>query len=178
MLLWHSGATRLGLCSSKDERVLNDCKGDEETMNDAARKICETLELAPHPEGGWYKETWRAEAEEGKRAGGTAIHFLLAAGERSHWHKVDAAEIWLWHGGDPLALHISDDADGAERTVILGGDICKGQTPQHVIPPYHWQAAEPADDAAGFVLVSCIVVPGFEFSGFTLAPEGWTPGDR
>jgi uncharacterized protein len=147
-------------------------------MNEAAKAICDTLGLEPHPEGGWYKETWRAAAEDGARTGGTAIHFLLAAGERSHWHKVDAAEIWLWHGGDPLALHIADDAESSKQTVILGGDIGAGQAPQAVVPAHHWQAAKPVGDAAGYVLVSCIVVPGFEFSGFTLAPEGWTPGDR
>lgn len=147
-------------------------------MKGPARKICETLGLAPHPEGGWYKETWRAETEDGVRAGGTAIHFLLAAGERSHWHKVDAAEIWLWHDGDPLALHIADDAEGGERVITLGGDIGAGHAPQTVIPPHHWQAAEPIGDAAGYVLVSCIVIPGFDFAGFTLAPKGWTPEDR
>jgi len=147
-------------------------------MNDAAKVICDTLGLEPHPEGGWYKETWRAEAEDGVRAGGTAIHFLLPSGERSHWHAVDAAEIWLWHGGDPLALHIADDTAGAERTIILGGDIGEGQSPQAVIPPHHWQAAEPIGDVAGYVLVSCIVVPGFDFAGFTLAPQVWTPEDR
>ncbi len=147
-------------------------------MNEAARTICESLGLEPHPEGGWYKETWRAQAEAGVRASGTAIHFLLPADERSHWHKVDANEIWLWHGGDPLTLHIADDAQGAERTIILGSDISSGQAPQVVIPPHHWQAAQPLGDAAGYVLVSCIVVPGFEFSGFTLAPDNWTPADR
>ncbi|RED16828.1 cupin domain-containing protein [Parasphingopyxis lamellibrachiae] len=148
---------------------------NEAPMNDRARQICDTLALHPHPEGGWYKETWRAEAGDGERAGGTAIHFLLAAGERSHWHKVDAAEIWLWHGGDPLALSLAETDTGPERTILMGGDIGAGQAPQAVVPTGHWQAAEPASDAAGYVLVSCIVVPGFEFAGFTLAPEGWTP---
>ena len=75
-------------------------------MNETARAICKALDLAPHPEGGWYRETWRADAKDSERAAGTAIHFLLAAGERSHWHRVDATEIWLWHAGDPLALHL------------------------------------------------------------------------
>lgn len=145
-------------------------------MNDAAQRLCDALDLAPHPEGGWYRETWRAEPEGDQRAAGTAIHFLLAAGERSHWHKVDASEIWLWHSGDPLALHMADENESDMRTMMLGGDIEAGQLPQAVVPPHNWQAAEPMDGSAGYALVSCIVVPGFDFAGFTLAPPGWAPG--
>lgn len=147
-------------------------------MNDAAKAICVTLGLERHPEGGWYRETWRADGEAGDRAAGTAIHFLLAAGERSHWHRVDAAELWLWHAGDPLALHIADPDAGPPRTVRLGGDVTGGDAPQALVPPHHWQAAEPLAGAAGYTLVSCVVVPGFDFAGFTLAPPGWSPGHR
>ncbi|MEM8697475.1 MAG: cupin domain-containing protein [Pseudomonadota bacterium] len=150
-------------------------------MNDAAKRLCEELDLSPHPEGGWYRETWRADAPDGGRAAGTAIHFLLAAGDRSHWHRVDAAELWFWHCGDPLALHIADTPDGGDppwRTVRLGGDVTGGEAPQALVPPDHWQAAEPVDGAAGYTLVSCAVVPGFDFAGFTLAPPDWTPAIR
>jgi predicted cupin superfamily sugar epimerase len=145
-------------------------------MSDA-RRIIEALDLRPHPEGGWYRETWRAPAAEGERAGATAIHFLLEIGQRSHWHKVDAAEIWLFHAGDPLRLSLAESDAGPVHSLVLGGDVLAGHAPQHVIPPGRWQAAEPSPvGRAGWSLVSCIVTPGFEFSGFTLAPEGWAPG--
>jgi uncharacterized protein len=124
------------------------------------------LDLAPHPEGGWYRETWRAPAPPDERAPATAILFLLKAGERSHWHRVDAAELWLWHAGHSLTLRT---AAGAIR---LGPDVLAGDTPQARIDAGEWQAAE-AD--RGWALVSCIVSPGFEFAGFELAPLDWTP---
>ncbi|MES2987054.1 MAG: cupin domain-containing protein [Pseudomonadota bacterium] len=136
-----------------------------------AEQIIAALELAPHPEGGWYRETWRASAQPGVRAGGTAIHFLLEAGQRSHWHRVDADELWLWHAGAPLMLHI-EDADGAIATVRLGADVLTGEAPQARVPAGRWQAA---DAGRGWTLVSCVVVPGFEFAGFELAEPGWSP---
>jgi uncharacterized protein len=139
---------------------------------DEARAIIDRLGLTPHPEGGWYRETWRAEAVPGERAGGTAIHFLLDAGQRSHWHRVDAAEVWLWHAGAPLELLIADDA-GAIETVVLGGDVIQGQVPQALVPAHRWQSTEARQ---GWGLVSCVVVPGFDFAGFELAPPGWAPG--
>jgi len=145
-------------------------------VNDA-RQIIARLQLAPHPEGGWYRETWRADAAPGERAIATAIHFLLEAGQRSHWHKVDAAETWLFHAGDPLRLSLAESDAGPVRQVVLGNDVLAGHAPQLVIPPHHWQAAEPAPvGREGWSLVSCVVTPGFEFSGFTLAPPGWAPG--
>lgn len=138
-----------------------------------AQVLIETLNLAPHPEGGWYRETWRAETADGCRSPGTAILFLLESGQRSHWHKVDATEIWLWHAGASLALSTAPDAPIPATTTRLGPDVFAGQMPQHVIAPHHWQAAH-AD--AGWTLVSCIVVPGFDFAGFTLAAPDWTPG--
>ena len=136
-----------------------------------AQGLIEALKLIPHPEGGWYRETWRGPAGPGGRASGTAIYFLLEAHQRSHWHRVDADEHWFWHGGAPLQLSIVAE-DGAMEECVLGVDIAMGQRPQAVVPAHCWQAAEPL---GGWVLVSCTVVPGFEFAGFTLAPDGWAP---
>jgi predicted cupin superfamily sugar epimerase len=141
-------------------------------MTDAQALIAR-LDLAPHPEGGWYRETWRADARAGTRGTATAILFLLEEGQRSHWHRVDAAELWLWHAGAPLDLKVAPDDSGPITTIILGGDVLAGQTPQCVVPTDHWQAAE-AD--RGWTLVSCVVSPAFDFAGFTLAAEGWAPG--
>jgi len=139
-----------------------------------AEVLIERLGLAPHPEGGWFRETWRAPAAEGERAGGTAIHFLLEAGQRSHWHIVDAAEIWLWHAGDPLLLTLAADDAGPVRE---GADVLAGEQIQQVVAPGEWQAAGCVPGgSAGYTLVSCVVVPGFEFAGFRLAPERWAPG--
>ena len=138
-----------------------------------ARRLIEALGLEPHPEGGWYRETWRAEAPPGGRAAATAILFLLEQGQRSHWHKVDAAELWLFHAGSALTLRTAPDDAGPVRSTRLGGDVLAGQRPQLLIAPDEWQSAE-AD--RGWALVSCIVSPGFEFAGFTLAPPGWAPG--
>ncbi len=135
-------------------------------------EIIETLGLAPHPEGGWYRETFRDEAGHNGRAHGTAIYYLLKAGESSHWHRVDAAEIWHWYAGGPLALQLSADGQSSQ-TLHLGPDIAKGERPQIVVPTGHWQAAEPL---GVFTLVGCTVSPGFDFAGFEMAPKGWKPG--
>jgi len=127
-------------------------------VTDAAALIARHR-LAPHPEGGWYRETWRATAAPGERAAGTAILFLLEQGQRSHWHKVDADELWFWHDGAPLDLQI-----GHERVTL------DASRPQALVPASLWQAAHAL---AGWVLVSCVVVPGFDFAGFTLAPPDW-----
>lgn len=138
-----------------------------------AAAIIERLGLSRHPEGGWYRETWRAPAPEGERASATAILFLLEAGERSHWHRVDAAEIWLWHAGSALRLLTAPGDAGPVTEMRLGGDVLAGEAAQHVIAAGDWQAAEAN---GGWALVSCIVSPGFEFAGFTLAEAGWAPG--
>jgi uncharacterized protein len=138
-----------------------------------AAAIIAKLGLEPHPEGGWFRETWRAVAAPGERASASAIHFLLEQGQRSHWHRVDAAELWLWHAGAALNVSISPDETGPVQTARLGPDVVAGEQPQSLVPAGHWQAAEPT---GGWVLVSCVVSPGFEFSGFELAPEGWSPG--
>jgi len=143
----------------------------------SAAELIERLGLAPHPEGGWYRETWRASAEGSMRSAATAVHYLLEAGQRGHWHRVDATEIWLFHAGDPLRLSLAESDAGPVHSLVLGNDVLAGHAPQHVIPPGLWQAAEPTPvGQAGWSLISCIVVPGFEFSGFQLAPLGWAPG--
>jgi predicted cupin superfamily sugar epimerase len=136
-----------------------------------ADEIIAKLGLKPHPEGGYYGETFRDEPGPDGRSRVTAIHFLLKAGERSHWHKVDAAELWFWHGGGPLKLSIAHS--GTTEHITLGADLFAGQTPHGIVPPGAWQAAEPLGD---YALVSCAVAPGFEFSGFVLAPPDWEPG--
>jgi predicted cupin superfamily sugar epimerase len=132
--------------------------------------IIETLGLAPHPEGGHYRETWAAgNTGADGRPTGTCIYFLLKAGEASHWHRVDAAEIWLWHAGAPLILSISATEAGPARDHVLGPDLALGR-PQIVVPEGHWQAARSTGD---YTLVSCAVSPGFRFEGFELAPPGF-----
>ncbi|MDJ0643391.1 MAG: cupin domain-containing protein [Erythrobacter sp.] len=146
---------------------------------DSARALIEQMELAPHPEGGWYRETWRGDPGDTGRANGTAILFLLTADQRSHWHRVDATELWFWQGGDPLDLLVSENDLGPVQRTTLGSNIGAGHMWQGSVPSGAWQAAEPAMTSArsaGYTLVSCVVVPGFEFSGFTLAPPGWHPG--
>jgi uncharacterized protein len=149
--------------------------GTREVM--MAEELIDTLDLKPHPEGGWYRETWRAEAGEGRRAAASAVLYVIQPGQRSHWNRVDAHEIWLWHAGDPVDVSIAAGDEAAVRAVRLGGRITAGDQPQLVIPAGHWQSAEPAADGdAGYSLISCIVVPAFEFSGFELAEPGWSPG--
>lgn len=138
-----------------------------------ARAIIDRLGLAPHPEGGWYRESWRGQAGPDGRAVATAIHFLLEEGQASRWHRVDAAEVWLWHAGSPLLLGMAQDDAGPVAESRLGGDVLGGEAPQVVIPTGWWQAARAP---RGWALVSCVVAPGFEFSGFSLAAAGWWPG--
>ena len=138
-----------------------------------ARALIARHGLAPHPEGGWYRETWRADAPDGARATATAILFLLEDGQRSHWHRVDATELWLFHAGSALRLRTAAGDDGPVREVRLGPDVLAGEVVQARIEPGEWQAAT-AD--RGWALVSCVVSPGFEFAGFTLAAPDWAPG--
>src|SRR5882672_1823067 len=126
-----------------------------------AADIIARLELKPHPEGGHYRETFRdARVDASGRSVSTAIYFLLARGERSHWHRVDAVEIWHYHAGAPLVLEMADET-GTVRRMKLGGDIAAGERPQGVVPMGHWQAAESLGD---WTLVGCTVAPGFRFS--------------
>jgi len=137
-----------------------------------ARAIIDKLGLAPHPEGGWYRQTWRTDAPEGERPAATLIYFVLEAHQRSHWHRVDAAELWMWHAGAPVALLIAPDENGPVTRHELGSDVLGGQEPHCLVPTGFWQAAEPL---GGWALVSCVVSPGFDFAGFELAPPGWAP---
>lgn len=131
-----------------------------------ADQIIARLNLAPHPEGGHYRQTWVAENEG--RPTGTCIYFLLKGGESSHWHRVDATEIWLWHSGAPLVLSMSATDAGPARDHLLTPDLDQG-APQLIVPEGHWQAARSTGD---YTLVSCTVSPGFQFGGFDLAaPE-------
>ena len=137
----------------------------------SAADVIRLLDLKPHPEGGHFRETFRdSRMIDGKRAASTAIYFLLARDERSHWHRVDAVETWHFHAGAPLALRI---ADGNNVTTIrLGNDLAAGERPQGIVPTGAWQAAESLGD---WTLVGCTVAPGFEFAGFELAPKNWSP---
>ena len=137
-----------------------------------ADAIVAALGLQPHPEGGWYREIHRSPAAKGERAAVTAIYYLLKAGERSHWHRVDADEIWHWHAGAPLELSLSEDGRFS-RALTLGIALATGARPQIVVPARTWQSAR---SLGGFTLVGCTVAPGFEFSGFEMAPPGWQPG--
>ena len=136
-----------------------------------AENLISTLGLVPHPEGGHYVETWRSGEGDGGRATATAILFLLRNGERSHWHRVDADELWMFHAGDPLRLRVAADNAPIEDST-LGIDLAAGHRPQVIVPALRWQAAE---SLGRFTLVSCVVSPGFEFTGFELAPTGWEP---
>ncbi|QWG26146.1 cupin domain-containing protein [Bradyrhizobium sediminis] len=136
-----------------------------------AAEIIARLELKPHPEGGHYRETFRdSRVDADGRSASTAIYFLLARGERSHWHRIDAVETWHYYAGHALTLQVADNADW--RTVRLGSDLTAGELPQVVVPAQAWQSAESAGD---WTLVGCTVAPGFDFAAFELAPKGWTP---
>jgi predicted cupin superfamily sugar epimerase len=137
----------------------------------AATDIIARLELRPHPEGGHYRETFRDPRADGSgRSLSTAIYFLLARGERSHWHRIDAVEVWHYYAGHPLTLQIADE-DG-HRIIRLGPDLAAGEVPQTIVPARAWQAAESTGD---WTLAGCTVAPGFDFAGFELAPRDWTP---
>jgi uncharacterized protein len=137
-----------------------------------AAEVIQLLDLQPHPEGGHFRETFRDRRRgDGGRAVSTAIYYLLARGERSHWHRVDAAEIWHWYAGAPLRLGIADPDEPATYAT-LGPHLAVGERPQIIVPSECWQAAESLGD---WTLVGCTVAPGFEFSAFELAPAGWTP---
>jgi predicted cupin superfamily sugar epimerase len=137
----------------------------------SAAEIIARLDLKPHPEGGHYRETFRdTRTDANGRAFSTAIYFLLARGERSHWHRIDAVETWHYYAGGALTLRIADD--GGRRSIRLGPDLAAGEAPQAIVSPHAWQAAETTGD---WTLVGCTVAPGFDFAKFELAPRGWKP---
>ena len=136
-----------------------------------AAEIIRLLDLKPHPEGGHYRQTFRdARAVDGGRAASTAIYFLLARDERSHWHRIDSVEIWHFYAGAPLALEIA--ADGSRELITLGNKLAAGEHPQAMVPAHAWQAARSLGD---WSLVGCTVAPGFEFAKFEMAPVKWEP---
>ncbi len=135
-------------------------------------EIIRLLGLAPHPEGGHYREMYRDAPTGGGRAHSTAIYFLLRAGERSHWHRVDAAEVWHWYAGSPLLLGLATDTT-PEVVHYLGTDLLNGERPQIVVPPGHWQRAM---STGAWTLVGCTVAPGFSFEHFVIAEAGFEPG--
>jgi predicted cupin superfamily sugar epimerase len=137
----------------------------------SAADIIARLELQPHPEGGHYRETFRdTRVDSSGRALSTAIYFLLARGERSHWHRIDAVEIWHYYAGSALTLQIADST--GQRSVRLGTNLASGEVPQAIVPAGAWQAAETSGD---WTMVGCTVAPGFDFTKFELAPKGWEP---
>jgi len=139
-----------------------------------AADVIRLLDLAPHPEGGHFRETFRdARTIDGVRPVSTAIYFLLARGERSRWHRFDATEVWHWHAGASLALDIAEGDAGPVTRVTLGCDLAAGERPQAIVPARAWQAAESGGD---WTLVGCTAAPGFDFATFELAPRGWNPG--
>ena len=138
-----------------------------------ARQVIDLLELQPHPEGGHYRETFRdSMVDASGRAASTLIYFLLAAGEASHWHRVDATEIWHYYAGAPLKLLVSEDGKTI-ADITLGAELAAGQRPQGVVPVNAWQSAR---STGGWTLVGCTVAPGFDFAGFEMAPPVWQPG--
>ena len=141
-------------------------------MMPKAEDVIRLLNLAPHPEGGHYRETWRADAALGERSAGTAIYYLLSEGEISHWHRVDADEIWHWHAGSALDLGLSHDGRHVD-VHRLGADLAQGERPQVIVPRFCWQTAR---SLGAWTLVTCTVSPAFAFEGFEMAPKGWHPG--
>jgi predicted cupin superfamily sugar epimerase len=141
--------------------------------NLSADDVIRLLALTPHPEGGHFRQTFcDLRTVEGDRAASTAIYFLLARGEHSHWHRVDAVEVWHFYAGAPLALEIAADEKASKERIVLGPDLAADERPQAVVPAFAWQAAETLGD---WTLVGCTVAPGFMFERFELAPRDWAP---
>lgn len=146
--------------------------GTTSNLHVTAREVIDRFELEPHPEGGWYRQTFSDASPDGT-VHSTAIYFLLARGERSHWHRVHhAAEVWHHYAGGPIRLTVSTDGVRTHEQV-LGADVLAGEQPQLVVPAGAWQSAEPLGE---WTLVGCTVAPGFDFGEFELAPPDWSPG--
>lgn len=163
-------------CSVPSEVSVSQSRSDPAAIGPllSAAEVVALLGLEPHPEGGHYRETWRHPATDGGRGAGTAIYFLLEAGERSHWHRVDADELWHWYAGAPLRLWLAGE-DGSREEVVLGPHLGAGERPQRCVPARWWQAAA---SQGAWTLAGCTVSPAFEFRGFELAPPGWEPPPR
>ena len=139
----------------------------------SAADVIRLLKLEPHPEGGHFVQTFRDATTVNGRPASTAIYYLLARGERGHWHKVDAAEVWHYYAGAPLALEMAASERGPIERVTLGPDLAAGQRPQAVVPVHVWQAAASLGD---WTVIGCTVAPRFQYEGFELAPKDWAPG--
>jgi uncharacterized protein len=140
----------------------------------SAGEIISLLELERHPEGGWYRQTFEDTPEAGQRAQSTAIYYLLEGEDNSHWHRVDAVEVWHWYSGAPLRMRLSHEGKVIDE-YTLGPDLSAGQRPQVIVPKQSWQTAKSLGD---WTLVGCTVAPGFQFSGFEMAPAAWEPAGR
>jgi uncharacterized protein len=139
----------------------------------SADDVIRLLDLKPHPEGGHFRQTFRdPRMVDAARAASTAIYYLLARGERAHWHKVDAAEVWHYYAGAPLRLETAPQERGPIARLVLGPNLAAGERPQAIVPAHIWQAADTLGD---WTLAGCTVAPGFDFAGFVLAPPGWAP---
>ena len=142
-------------------------------MTLSARDVIRLLDLKPHPEGGHFRETFRDPASVGGgRAASTAIYFLLARGERSHWHRIDAVEVWHYYAGASMEFRIASPDGNAVERLTLGPDLVSGARPQVAVPARAWQCAASLGE---WTLAGCTVAPGFEFASFELAPKGWAP---
>ncbi|MBO6886359.1 MAG: cupin domain-containing protein [Marivita sp.] len=168
-LLLAAKTAKLRLTKSQDSERRGRTRVEQIDLNGkSAQDIIKRLALLPHPEGGHYRQTWIGEEDE--RPSGTCIYFLLGAGERSHWHTVDATEIWHHYAGAPLILSLSETDTGPAKDHVLGPNLFQGQSPQIIVPPHNWQAARSTGD---WTLMGCTVSPAFQFDGFTLAPPGF-----
>jgi uncharacterized protein len=144
-------------------------------ISSAVNQLINALHLQPHPEGGFYRETWRSDLSlppsvlpadyDGDRSAGTAILFLLPTGHYSRWHRVRSAELWFHQAGDPLELSIAETLEQEPLLLHLGQNYCF----QAVVPPHYWQKAQPVPGLAGYALVACVVVPGFDFADFEMS---------
>ncbi|MEM7619707.1 MAG: cupin domain-containing protein [Pseudomonadota bacterium] len=140
--------------------------------NVTANDIIQRFQLIPHPEGGYFRETFRDDAYQNGRAASTAIYFLLKANERSHWHRIDATEVWHWYAGSPLQLSLYDTNIKQKEQFNLGNDFNNNEYPQCVVPAQTWQSAQ---SLGAWTFVGCTVSPGFEFAHFELAEKDWEP---
>jgi uncharacterized protein len=139
----------------------------------SAAKIIELLDLKPHPEGGYFRETFRDSLKvSNTREASTAIYFLLPRGQRSNWHRIDTAEVWHYYAGAALELQVAAHAAGPVARMTLGPDLLSGARPQVIVPAQAWQSAQSLGD---WTLVGCTVAPAFEFAAFETAPSGWSP---
>ena len=140
-------------------------------MGQTAKEIIETLNMEPHPEGGWYTRTWRSTQTSDGRRIGSAIYYLLEEDQTSRWHRIDADEIWHFYTGSAVTLSVSNFGDGVEAQV-LGPDVLRGERPQILVPSSSWHTATPIN---GWSLIGCTVVPAFQFGGMEIASDGWEP---